>query len=242
MTIRFYGITFKESKRKDLFLSRVQKNKLKCELIEGVSKYSTMCILRHRATVKSNDGAYGIIGCFLSHLLAIKRGYDSGDPYFGVLEDDVLFIDDFQSRLETVMKNLEEGWKLLMLCTYQSTWDGCWWAGKDKSIQNLALINSSSFGTQGYIMTRDAAEHVLFKFSRYISVPIDKLTNDDLNEIIQKDLTSEAFTMEFVGNGGYMSCPFLIIESSEDTNIQSNEQLAKMKIYFEGNKKGNRYS
>lgn len=59
-------------------------------------------------TIKRNEQSINTttpceIACILSHLKAIQRGYDDGDPYFCVLEDDIEFVNiDFKKMLKYV--------------------------------------------------------------------------------------------------------------------------------------------
>jgi len=68
--------------------------------------------------VDSTDTTQEEISCILSHLKAIKKGYDDGDEYFCILEDDLEFtnidfkkifkyIEDFQNNNNEVIEILQ---------------------------------------------------------------------------------------------------------------------------------------
>lgn len=232
----FYCVTFDESVRRESFAQRANEAGIRFSFVFGTSKMSSPCITRYRNThlhTPAMDNAYAKASCFLSHLAAIYQGYRSDAKYFGVLEDDVVFATQFQTRLGDRFNNLPEGWNMLMLCTYQQSWDGCLWAGKDTSLKNLALVTKKSFGAIGYILTHQAAERIVLKYGKFLG----DVSNDLVDEIITRDITSEWMTQEFAGDGGYMSSPFIISETSEISYIQSPAQLSAARTYFEHYKK-----
>lgn len=146
MLPKFYCVTFSESSRWPSFEQRLKMRNLSYEKVDGVSKHTSKCITNNRHLLGTEDAA---VACFLSHLRAVQKGYDSGDEYFGIFEDDVIFIEDFEERFQTTFSNLPDNWNVFMLCSYQTSWEGCLWAGKNPGLNNLCLINHMSFGAQG---------------------------------------------------------------------------------------------
>ena len=64
-------------------------------------KNNNYTIIRHQETLSTTTPCE--IACILSHLKAIAQGYDDGDQYFCVLEDDIEFINiDFKKMLKYV--------------------------------------------------------------------------------------------------------------------------------------------
>ncbi len=73
-------------------------------------------IIRNEESIQTTTP--GEISCILSHLKAIKKGYDDGDPYFCVLEDDLElanidynkifnYIEDFQNKNNSIIDILQ---------------------------------------------------------------------------------------------------------------------------------------
>lgn len=72
--------------------------RISAETPETIKDYT---IIRHQETLSTTTPCE--IACILSHLKAIQRGYDDGDQYFCVLEDDIEFINiDFSKILKYI--------------------------------------------------------------------------------------------------------------------------------------------
>jgi hypothetical protein len=91
-------------------------------------------------------------------------------------------------------------------------------------------------------LTRNAAREVLDRFSRYNVNDFDTLSSDDIKSIADEYIKSEYIITNFFGNGGYISRPYLVIETSEDSNIQSSVQLENMRNYFRAHSHGHTYT
>ena len=72
----------REYMEKQLNLKNIDNIRITAETPETIKNYS---ILRHP---ESNETELEI-SCLISHIKAIKQGYDNGDDYFCVLEDDM---------------------------------------------------------------------------------------------------------------------------------------------------------
>lgn len=107
------------------------------------------------------------IACILSHLKAIQQGYDEGESYFCVLEDDItLFNIDFGKILNYINKKKDDDVEILQLYTsshpvviqlYNECFlkDGC-----DGS--NVIVKRTESYpGAVYYLVSRKAARKIL---------------------------------------------------------------------------------
>lgn len=56
------------------------------------------------------------IGCYLSHIRALRAFVDSGEPYGVILEDDSVFADQYVEKLGWLLNHVH-GWGCLKLCS-----------------------------------------------------------------------------------------------------------------------------
>ena len=76
----------------------IENYRISAETPETIKGYT---IIRHQETLSTTTPEE--VSCILSHLKAIQRGYDDGDDYFCVLEDDIEFINiDFSKILKYI--------------------------------------------------------------------------------------------------------------------------------------------
>jgi glycosyl transferase family 25 len=68
--------------------------------------------LTPRAEWKHSAGAYG---CLLSHLGIVRKAQETGLPAVLILEDDVIFHDDFRERFEEYAKQVPDDWDAIFL-------------------------------------------------------------------------------------------------------------------------------
>jgi len=84
----------KEYMEKQFRNKNIDNYRISAETPETIVDYT---IIRN---VDSTDTTQEEISCILSHLKAIKKGYDDGDEYFCILEDDLEFTNiDFKKYL-----------------------------------------------------------------------------------------------------------------------------------------------
>jgi GR25 family glycosyltransferase involved in LPS biosynthesis len=125
------------------------------------------------------------VSCILSHLKAIQQGYDDGDEYFCVLEDDLLFvhidfskilkyIEDVQNNNKKNNKNNKENVEILQL--YTSSHPVVIQLYNEhflKNTSNIIIKRAESYpGAVYYLVSREGARkildaYVLSKNSRY---------------------------------------------------------------------------
>lgn len=97
------------------------------------------------------------VGCYLSHLAVWKQFLETGKPVALVLEDDVVFHDDFLPALDAALGAVAQ-WDMLKLNRIRAKLPlrqgraGAW-------VLNAYLGPATGFG--GYLITRDLAERLL---------------------------------------------------------------------------------
>ena len=108
------------------------------------------------------------ISCILSHLKAIEQGYDDGDPYFCILEDDLDFANiDFSKILcyveEAQNKNNE---KVEILQLYTSGHPVVIQLYNEHFLKNEVIIKRAESypGAVYYLLSREGARKILDKY------------------------------------------------------------------------------
>lgn len=155
------------------------------------------------------------------------------------MEDDVIFIENFEKMFEERFANLPDNWKLFMLSSYQISWEDCYWTGK-KDLRNLIQANTESWGGYGYLLKREAAEAIVKK-TQHLFKNIEKPSLEEI-AAIPLEFRPESLLFMIPRQVTYISRPFLVIEKSEDTYLQSSVQLGNHKKYFDAHREGLTYS
>ena len=148
-----------------------------------------------------------IVACLIGHLRAIRAFLKTGDQHGCILEDDVLFRDDFLEKLEEYRLKYKE-YNLIQLY--------------NMSISIDCPCKNGIFGTQGYIIRRDYAKKTLAKFDK----PLSYWPNIEYK-------TSEVITMYSEGISLGKN-PIVIEDGLSYTltgNIQPNEIQRKYQLY-----------
>jgi len=181
------------------------------ELLEKISNYGLDPILIEgvngklldNETIKKNTnityayvGPKSAIGCAMSHIKTWKEFLKTDAEYAIILEDDVVFVDDFKTKLDTICEFAPKDYDILYL--------GCF--GCDGPINiftyassTIGLINLNSyklneyinkpvvaFATHSYIVSRKGAKKLLHYIEGNISNHIDfqintLITNNKIN-------------------------------------------------------------
>lgn len=116
----------------------------------------------------------GMIGCFMSHLRIWRRVVEEGHPAVVALEDDVVVLhSDFNSRLQTLLKELPDDWDVCLLgavgciCSDKEpfymklygliTGGGRASPGKTRSISPNLFVPYRPAGTHAYMVSQKGA-------------------------------------------------------------------------------------
>lgn len=111
----------------------------------------------------------GEIGCYHSHLQAWQRFLASDAHTLLVLEDDMVFADDFAQALRIALQGAEH-WDMLKLAKIRAKQPVC--QGFLGSYRLNAYIGPAT-GTGAYLATRECIQHLLPRFL-LIKAPIDR--------------------------------------------------------------------
>lgn len=165
--------------------------------------------------VQINQSVSPEIACLLSHLRAIQSFLESSSDYGMILEDDVMFHNDFRMLFHNHMENLPKIIpSVIMLCTFLKS------SELVEPVNDLyAKICLHSYGAQGYLVSRDYSQHCMREFSSATVIRRDNL------EII----TSETLLIE---SRGLRTLKNLLIEEAIDTTIQLPQSVEWHYEYF----------
>lgn len=121
------------------------------------------------------------ICCIISHLMAIKKGYDDGNDFFCVMEDDIILnkvdFNKINNYLESEERTNNEKIELLQLHT--SSHPCVIKLFKDYFLNNKLMIKSDNTYPSAcyYLISRDGAKKILDK---YVSIN-DNIVNINLS-------------------------------------------------------------
>lgn len=129
----------------------------------------------------------GEIGCFLSHRICWKRLVSSDENFALIMEDDIVFSDRATSYLlnpKWILPNIH----LVQLSTlvpspHEATVDKLITLSNGDEL--LHIRKPIPWGTQAYIISREAAENAL-KMSACIGIPVDDFLFNPLSKFAQK--------------------------------------------------------
>ena len=140
------------------------------------------------------------VGCFISHILAIKKAYDNGDEMAMILEDDTdLSLFNISLPFDTFIKDAPSDWEMINLFHFETNINNI--VHKYTSpLGNTYLIHNSKFpgsSCVGYIINKKGMKKALEDFTLHsdtnftvvINEPIDFILQNTLNTyILEKDL------------------------------------------------------
>lgn len=114
----------------------------------------------------------GEIGCYLSHIKTWEAFLKSNNDYALILEDDAVFVDDFKSKFNDLLLEIDFPFDVIYLndnCEHHFG-DKCLY-GRRKS-KNFFKPGTVGYGLYGYLLSRDGAIKLL-NISLPIQMPID---------------------------------------------------------------------
>jgi glycosyl transferase family 25 len=171
----------------------------------------------------------GAIGCRLSHIKAWKTLIEHGDPYSLILEDDCIFVDDFESQLnkiknEKIFKNNQ--WDFIYLGYLITIFNFfCYPLNNYYSgyIKNDSLfIPRNPVGLHSYLITRKCALFLLRNLNK-VNLPIDlsliSILKDNKKVYASKKILSYQPTdssSSIITDSKYMNILNLVFSNFED--------------------------
>lgn len=121
---------------------------------------------------------WGGIGCYCSHLGVWRAFLDSGKPAALILEDDVVFHDDFLEALDLTLAN-DHAWDMLKLNRIRAKLPVC--QGRLGRWHVNAYLGSAT-GTGAYLIHRATVERLLPAM-----IPITRATDHEINRFFRHD-------------------------------------------------------
>ena len=116
-------------------------------------------------------GTANKFGCVLSHLKAIETAKYRGDSHALIVEDDVVFCDDLEKRLDKAFEQLPENWAMLYLGYFpQPTFVG----EPEPYSESLVKLNGH-LGAFSYIIRDSVYDTAIRELARYDHVADFKL-------------------------------------------------------------------
>jgi glycosyl transferase family 25 len=165
----------------------------------------------------NNFCSSGLKGCALSHYNVwkncITKGYDS----IMVLEDDAIFIDNFDEKFQSIYNSIPKDYDIIYLgslfyCDPTQTFNRLWGYKNTKINENVLQVEGCA-GTHAYIITRKC---------------IEKIINEKLYFHIDSNL------MDFVKKYNltvYAVTPMLIKQDQNNSNISSKDPILLNNIF-----------
>lgn len=103
----------------------------------------------------------GGIGCFFSHYELIKNY--TGSNILGILEDDIIFCDDYQERIELVYDFLDNNdWDIFYISAYFKKDRGYFWTKDYEEIGNEHIVQVfGSFHVHSYLVNPKSRERIV---------------------------------------------------------------------------------
>jgi len=145
------------------YKKQIDNYRISAETPETIKNYT---IIRNHESISTTTPEE--VSCILSHLKAIKQGYDDGDLYFCVLEDDLEFINiDFSKifkYMEDAQNKNKENVEILQL--YTSGHPVVIQLYNEHFLRNEIIIKRAESypGAVYYLLSREAARKILDKY------------------------------------------------------------------------------
>ena len=153
----------KEFMEKQFKIKNIANYRISAETPETIINYN---IIRNDESINTTTPEE--ISCILSHLKAIKQGYDDGNPYFCVLEDDIEFANiNFSKMLhyvEVAQNKNNENVEILQL--YTSGHPVVIQLYNEHFLKNEIIIKRTEAypGAVYYLISREGARKILDKY------------------------------------------------------------------------------
>jgi GR25 family glycosyltransferase involved in LPS biosynthesis len=167
------------------------------------------------------------IACFLSHLKALRYFYDSSHSFALIMEDDISFIENFESYFDQIQMNLPNEWDLVLLSYYGLLHGN--FAGKFPKRGNLLVSPPPVFGGYLYFVNRTNLWNTLNFFDKPYFYNFEKMKQSDVtSELIINCLSAKRTK----GQQVLAAYPPLAIEETEGNFSSIRETIDHHKEYF----------
>lgn len=162
-------------------------------IITHISKLVTDYNISHTMTA-------GEFGCFISHReiwnLMIKQNIN----YALVLEDDITLINDFNTRLENMLKTLPKEWDIIYFFVATHPLKEKYTILNNSNLEKFKADGYDVTLTAGYLINKDAAKK-LYMLSNEFSLAVDDFISNQINALrIQAYKTSISYLTAPIGS------------------------------------------
>ena len=157
------------------------------------------------------------MGCYASHLKAIKTFLETTENECLICEDDIILHNDFKKKYADVRSNFPPNTTCVGLSYMIEKWENYDWCGLNINKYNLRKLNKNyTWGMQMYWISKAYAIEVLTLYDKPYY-----LTNDiHTSEVILRN------------SNGYIAYPVLAIEESIDSERGAPEDLPYHRNHF----------
>jgi len=149
----------------------------------------------------TNNCTKSEVGCFISHILVIKKAFDNGDKMAMFLEDDAdLSLFNITHPFDEFIKDAPSDWEMLNLFHFDINIHNS--VNKYRSpLGNTYLIHDSEFpgySCVGYIINKNGMKKILDAITRYSNGNFTITINDPIDYILQNTLKTYILEKDLV--------------------------------------------
>jgi GR25 family glycosyltransferase involved in LPS biosynthesis len=143
---------------------------------------------------QSSQWTKGQRGCYLSHRKLLENHNDS-NKILGILEDDVVFCEDFKDRMKYIEDNFNYDWDIFFMSSFYhlNSDNNRWNVNGDYEFTDIKYIHRTygSFTTHSYLVNPKSIKKILEKMDEFFK---DSYAIDHLYILIQPYLNVFSFT------------------------------------------------
>ncbi len=110
-----YCISLKDSPRRSSVKEEFKKVGIPFTFFDAINKHDlTVPELSPKLKI-DKDISNGILACMMSHVQLIKKAKEEKLPAICIFEDDIIFCDDFNDRINYIEENVDSNWDIITL-------------------------------------------------------------------------------------------------------------------------------
>jgi glycosyl transferase family 25 len=144
-------------------------------IIKHISKLVTDYNISHTMSA-------GELGCFISHREIWNLMIEKNIDYALVLEDDITLISDFNTRYESILKNLPKEWDIIYLFVTTNPLKETYTILNNSNLRKISADKLDVTSTAAYLINKAAAKK-LYNLSSEFSVAVDDFISDQINSL-----------------------------------------------------------